>query len=402
MRFLLFLVLTAVSAGAQIRVSPSGSRIQNGAATVEATANGDISATPASGGAVNIVTGTTYLPAPIDFTTTVSPTVSGAGHASLSYDGTLLKISYNGAAYANLAGAAAAGTLTGDTLASNVVTSSLTSTTGDLLIGGGDLTFTGASTLTGGAGNMTITSGTGNSRTLTLRTTTSGGTATTALTLNVDQSAQFANVIGIGAAVNTAYGINITAPNNNTEAFMLAQSANAARTLSIGFAGMTLNGTFRISTNGGDLELTGGNGGAAVQFITGGAYRWSVNSSGHLLAATDNSYDIGASGATRPRSIYIGTSLIISGGAAITKHNSASATLDFGSTLGLATADLTVTVTGAALGDTVCIGVPNGSIVTNSTFFGWVSAADTITIRFAPLVTGDPASGTFRADYWKH
>ena len=41
--------------------------------------------------------------------------------------------------------------------------------------------------LTGGAGNMTVIAGTGNSRTFTLQTTTSGGTATTALTADATQ-----------------------------------------------------------------------------------------------------------------------------------------------------------------------------------------------------------------------
>lgn len=47
----------------------------------------------------------------------------------------------------------------------------------------------GVADITGGASSMTITAGTGNSRTLTFKTTTSGGTATAALTLNADQSA---------------------------------------------------------------------------------------------------------------------------------------------------------------------------------------------------------------------
>lgn len=37
--------------------------------------------------------------------------------------------------------------------------------------------------------------------------------------------------------------------------------------------------------------------------------RWSVSSSGHLLAGADNTYDIGASGATRPRTVYAATSV---------------------------------------------------------------------------------------------
>lgn len=41
-----------------------------------------------------------------------------------------------------------------------------------------------------------------------------------------------------------------------------------------------------------------------INFYTGNSARWSIDTSGHFLAATDNTYDIGASGANRPRKIY--------------------------------------------------------------------------------------------------
>lgn len=78
------------------------------------------------------------------------------------------------------------------------------------------------------------------------------------------------------------------------------------------------------------------------------------------------------------------------------------ATLDFGNLATIGCEDLTITVTGAASGDVVNLGVPNGSIVANSSYSAWVSAADTVTVRFCALVSGDPASGTFRVDVWKH
>ena len=81
------------------------------------------------------------------------------------------------------------------------------------------------------------------------------------------------------------------------------------------------------------------------------------------------------------------------------------ATLDFGSTAAGAATDLTMTVTGAADGDAVSIGVPNGSTVANGSFTAWVSATNTVTIRFSNsnLVTAlDPASGTFRAVVLKY
>jgi hypothetical protein len=77
----------------------------------------------------------------------------------------------------------------------------------------------------------------------------------------------------------------------------------------------------------------------------------------------------------------------------------ATATLDFLSTNSSAYTDLTVTVTGAALNDVVALGIPNGSVpAANSNFTAWVSAANTVTVRFNNNsgVAQDPASGSFK------
>jgi hypothetical protein len=81
------------------------------------------------------------------------------------------------------------------------------------------------------------------------------------------------------------------------------------------------------------------------------------------------------------------------------------ATLDFGSTAAGASTDLTITVTGAASGDCVILGVPSGSMPANGSYSAWVSAADTVTVRFSnnDLITAyDPASGTFRVSVLKY
>ena len=41
---------------------------------------------------------------------------------------------------------------------------------------------------------------------------------------------------------------------------------------------------------------------------------WSFNNVGHLLATTDNTYDIGASGGPRPRNVYVGSNISAAGG----------------------------------------------------------------------------------------
>lgn len=58
------------------------------------------------------------------------------------------------------------------------------------------------------------------------------------------------------------------------------------------------------------------NGASPIEFWTTGLFRWQVDGSGNLTAGTDNTYDIGASGATRPRN-YFGAGLVQTGAVAV-------------------------------------------------------------------------------------
>lgn len=78
------------------------------------------------------------------------------------------------------------------------------------------------------------------------------------------------------------------------------------------------------------------------------------------------------------------------------------ATLDFASSGATTVSDLTVTIPGARLGDEVSIGVPHGSVTATATYWGWVSAANTVTIRFSPKATENPASGVFHVSVLKY
>ena len=63
-----------------------------------------------------------------------------------------------------------------------------------------------------------------------------------------------------------------------------------------------VNVSRRGADNSGALEFYTANAGSVAE-------RWRVSSSGHFLAGVDNTYDIGASGATRPRTVYAATSV---------------------------------------------------------------------------------------------
>ncbi len=74
-----------------------------------------------------------------------------------------------------------------------------------------------------------------------------------------------------------------------------------------GTAGVTLTATAGTLA----LAATGANN---VDISTNGSARWRVNSAGHLLAVTDASFDIGASGATRPRDLFLSRNIVAGGG----------------------------------------------------------------------------------------
>jgi hypothetical protein len=89
--------------------------------------------------------------------------------------------------------------------------------------------------------------------------------------------------------------------------------------------------------------------------------------------------------------------ILTNGSAAILKVLTGTAALNFDLTA-VTVQDLTITVTGAAIGDCVILGVDNASVTTSIQYTAWVSSAGTVTVRARTSVVGEnPASGTFRA-----
>jgi len=88
----------------------------------------------------------------------------------------------------------------------------------------------------------------------------------------------------------------------------------------------------------------------------------------------------------------------------IDKTLRASSSLNFPSTAGNSNSDLTITITGAADGDIVMLGVPNSAVFANSCYTAWVSAANTVTVRFNnydPITARDPGAATFKVSVIK-
>jgi hypothetical protein len=99
-----------------------------------------------------------------------------------------------------------------------------------------------------------------------------------------------------------------------------------------------------------------------------------------------------------------GPIVVGSGGSAVSKIISTTAAINFGVVAAQDSADLTATVTGAAIGDTL-IATPPSGYGAPLVFNAWISAADTVTVRLInpdSLDSADPGSLTWRFTVIKH
>jgi hypothetical protein len=130
--------------------------------------------------------------------------------------------------------------------------------------------------------------------------TSSGGTGdlaigTSAVTLGTDKRLLFDDAGLVGEATLTW---------NKANSQLLFPTLGTAALPSSSFAGDPNTGVWSPGAD-------------RLGFATGGVARWEVALAGHLLAAADNTFDIGASGATRPKDLHLsGVALVGDGSAA--------------------------------------------------------------------------------------
>lgn len=94
-------------------------------------------------------------------------------------------------------------------------------------------------------------------------------------------------------------GSSITS-NTSMNAAQYIKTDVASNMVTVTHAGGTLNGVYGLYWEKTTEQL---------QVYAAGSSRWAITGAGHILASTDNSYDIGASAATRPRNIHVASSI---------------------------------------------------------------------------------------------
>lgn len=120
-----------------------------------------------------------------------------------------------------------------------------------------------------------------------------------------------------GNAIVTSDAANAVAQRNGTTAqvfrvYNTFTSATDYERIGVNWSSNTAQVHVEKGSGGGSgrtLSL-GTDGAASILFRTNGSNRWDVRSNGHFFAQDDNTYDIGSSGAARPRTGYFGTSVV--------------------------------------------------------------------------------------------
>lgn len=159
---------------------------------------------------------------------------------------------------------------------------------------------------------QSVVAGTSNTAGANLTITGSQGTGTGAGGSIIFQVAPAG---GTGTAQNAlATALQIVSTSATTTTFQFWQpsigTARSVELITCDNAGIRVGGIISFAASGEVRFGAFNDGGYYSTFYSNNVERWQINTSGHLLAATDNTYDIGASGATRPRDIYLGGKIV--------------------------------------------------------------------------------------------
>lgn len=156
------------------------------------------------------------------------------------------------------------------------------------------------------------------------------GTITAALTGNASTATalQTARTIN-GVSFNGTADITVTAAAGTLSGTTLASGVTASSLTSVGtLTSLTVSGSSGLQatfqgTSQGAIRIRGASAGYQIFSNAAGtlsfyddnsaATRWTMNGNGHLLAGADATYDIGASGANRPRNVYTSADAFIAG-----------------------------------------------------------------------------------------
>lgn len=200
---------------------------------------------------------------------------------------------------------------------------------------------------------------------------------------------KYTSATGLGTSIvfdnGSTVGIGTTSPSGRLQ--IHTSSATEKGLIIRSAANSTANLLEIQNSSGSQLFVADANGDlSTIRSVT---YNWPTSKPAAALTGTElggGVLEVSSSGSMSWRQMAVTT-----------------ATLNFPNTATKTSSDLTITLTGAATGDAVTLGVPNAAVLTNTCYTAWVSGANTVTVRFNNYDNADkdPASAIFKVMVFK-
>ena len=196
-------------------------------------------------------------------------------------------------------------------------------------------------------------------------------------TVTALDAASFRTAIGAGTGNGNGTVTSVTGT------LPISSSGGTTPNITIANASTTASGVVTTSTQSmagnktftGDLATSGAFSATGFSTLTGGV------SVGTMAATSSLTHLIGVNSSNTVGEITLGSGLNLSGGT-LNLGGFVLATLDFPNTSAQSSSDITVTYTGAQVGQPVMLGIPDGSALSNSSFSAWVQSAGNVRVRF--------------------
>lgn len=200
---------------------------------------------------------------------------------------------------------------------------------------------------------------------------------------NVDNTVSALNAADFRIAIGAGTGNGNGTVTSVTGTLPISSSGGTTPNITIANASTTASGVVTTSTQSmagnktftGDLATSGAFSATGFSTLTGGV------SVGTMAATSSLTHLIGVNSSNTVGEITLGSGLNLSGGT-LNLGGFVLATLDFPNTSAQSSSDITVTYTGAQVGQPVMLGIPDGSALSNSSFSAWVQSAGNVRVRF--------------------
>ena len=231
---------------------------------------------------------------------------------------------------------------------------------------------------------------------------------------NADNTVSALSATDFRTAIGAGTGNGNGTVTSVTGSLPISSSGGTTPNITIANASTTASGVVTTSTQSmagnktftGDLATSGAFSATGFSTLTGGA------SVGTMATTSTLTHILGVNSSNAIGEVALGNLSLSSGilnvnvsdgiktssgAVALDMFRTITVGTDFPNTSAQSSSDITVTVTGAVAGQPVWLGVPNSAVSANTSYSAWVSAANTVTIRFNNYSSGsvNPSSGSF-------